>query len=258
MIGTWVTEEVKKAVEMDLFLKTKQESSGWPSHCTTVEDKEKYIVDYEAKEGIKLDSNSIIKNPGRRQVAKLALNSFWGRWGMNGNKTQLSFVNTIEEFNKMFLDESKELYAELEKLGKDVLYFDTDSIIYKSRGDNDPPLGDYLGDFTNELEDDDFITTFVSGGPKNYAYETRKGKSVCKIRGFTLNYRNSLNLNFNTVRSLVRDLDMTSTIPIVNPNKIVRDKKKRKVTNNEETKLYKLVYDKRVICDDFTTIPYGY
>lgn len=94
---------------IDLFLKTKQESSGWPSHCSTAEDKEKYIVDYEAREGIKLDANSIIKNPGRRQVAKLALNSFWGRWGMNANKTQLSFANTIEEFNKLFLDESKEV-----------------------------------------------------------------------------------------------------------------------------------------------------
>lgn len=55
------------------------------------------------------------------------------------------------------------LYGELSKLGRDVLYFDTDSIVYKSTATNDPALGDYLGDFTNELDDDDFITTFVSG-----------------------------------------------------------------------------------------------
>ena len=51
-----------------------------------------------------------------------------------------------------------------------------------------PPLGDYLGELTNELDDDDHITTFVSGGPKNYAYQTKNGKSVCKVRGFTLNH----------------------------------------------------------------------
>ena len=44
------------------------------------------------------------------------------------------------------------LYAELDKLQRDVLYFDTDSIIYASNGTNDPPLGNYLGDFTDELD----------------------------------------------------------------------------------------------------------
>lgn len=54
------------------------------------------------------------------------------------------------------------LYGEMEKLGQDVLYHDTDSIIYASNGKNDPPLGNFLGDFTDEL-DGDTITTFVSG-----------------------------------------------------------------------------------------------
>ena len=41
----------------------------------------------------------------------------------------------------------------------------------------EPLLGDYLGDLTDEL-DGDYITTFISGGPKNYAYLTNNGKSV--------------------------------------------------------------------------------
>lgn len=45
----------------------------------TEEQKADYVLQYEAKEGVKLDPSSIIKNPGRRQVAKLALNSFWGK-----------------------------------------------------------------------------------------------------------------------------------------------------------------------------------
>ena len=43
-----------------------------------------------------------------------------------------------------------------------VLYHDTDNIIYASDGVNDPPLGNFLGDFTDEL-DGDVITIFVLG-----------------------------------------------------------------------------------------------
>ena len=50
------------------------------------------------------------------------------------------------------------------------LYFDTDSIVYISRpGSSDPPVGDYLGDLTDEL-DGRHIIEFISDGPKNYAY----------------------------------------------------------------------------------------
>lgn len=54
------------------------------------------------------------------------------------------------------------LYSEMNKLGRQVLYHDTDSIIYASDGVNDPPLGNFLGEFTDEL-DGDTISTFVSG-----------------------------------------------------------------------------------------------
>ena len=56
------------------------------------------------------------------------------------------------------------LYSVLEKLHKRVLYYDTDSVIYVSRaGQYDPPLGDYLGDFTDELEAEERIVESVSG-----------------------------------------------------------------------------------------------
>ena len=34
------------------------------------------------------------------------------------------------------------------------------------------PLGDYIGEMTNELDDDDFIIEFTTAGPKNYSYKT--------------------------------------------------------------------------------------
>lgn len=174
------------------------------------------------------------------------------------------------------------LYEEMDKLGRSVLYHDTDSIIYASNGINDPPLGNFLGEFTDEL-DGDSITTFVSGnyyliyslisnviiflytyfflfsgGPKNYGFKTREGKTCCKVRGFTLNFRNVQLLNFDSIQKLVCEMDTSSTISIRNPTKITTDGKRRRVVNKEETKLYRVVYDKRVIQPDLTTLPYGY
>lgn len=54
------------------------------------------------------------------------------------------------------------LYDQLDKLGERVIYYDTDSIIYKDGAEN-LKLGDYLGELTNELDEGDVIETFVSG-----------------------------------------------------------------------------------------------
>jgi hypothetical protein len=57
------------------------------------------------------------------------------------------------------------LYGVLDSLRERVLYFDTDSVIYVSRPDEyDPPLGDYLGDLTDELKQGEHIVEYVSGG----------------------------------------------------------------------------------------------
>jgi hypothetical protein len=56
------------------FLKQKTEASGYPSSVSTEADKDAYIKAYEDYEGVKLDKNKIAKNPGRRFIAKLALN----------------------------------------------------------------------------------------------------------------------------------------------------------------------------------------
>lgn len=79
------------------------------------------------------------------------------------------------------------LYELLDLLQTRVLYWDTDSVIYTLKeGELEPPVGDYLGELTNELSEDDWITEFVCNGPKNYAYKTYKGKEVCKVKGFSI------------------------------------------------------------------------
>ena len=46
------------------------------------------------------------------------------------------------------------LLSMMRKLGKRVLYYDTDSIVYVSRsGDEEPEIGDMLGDWDSQLDE---------------------------------------------------------------------------------------------------------
>ena len=101
--GTWCTPEIEKAIEkgyvlikihevwhfprnqrqtglfaeyVNTWLKSKQEASGWPGWCQTVEQKGRYIQEYQQREGIRLDISNIEKNPGRKATAKLMLNRY--------------------------------------------------------------------------------------------------------------------------------------------------------------------------------------
>ena len=92
------------------------------------------------------------------------------------------------------------LYEYLQLLQQQVLYFDTDSVIYSHQpGQPDIIPGNYLGEMTDELEGD-HIVEFTSAGPKNYGYITNTGKTCCKVRGFTLNVRGSQQLNYDVMR----------------------------------------------------------
>jgi hypothetical protein len=149
------------------------------------------------------------------------------------------------------------LYAVLDLLGEACLYYDTDSCIYVcTPGMKEPPTGDYLGDLTNELPPNRYMEEFVSAGPKNYAYRLDDGSEVCKVRGFTLNFRNSKLINFQAIKDMVVHGKGGKTV--VNPGKINRDVRKRKVYNREERKKYSMVYTKRVVLPNLNTVPYGY
>ena len=155
------------------------------------------------------------------------------------------------------------LYELLERLDRRVLYYDTDSVIYVSReGEWEPQTGDFLGELTNELESDNHIVTFVSGGPKNYAYKLarpdRNGYLThCKVRGITLNYRNQFLVNFDSMSHMVRG-EGPSKVQVFDPYKILRNKKTTQIETKEEKKFYQVVYTKRVRFENFDTVPYGY
>ena len=154
------------------------------------------------------------------------------------------------------------LYDLLDLLQERVLYYDTDSVIYVHEpGKPDPPLGNYLGDLTDELDPGDYITTFVSGGPKNYAYVTNNGKSQTKIRGITLNHATAKKINPSVIRGLVHlhvNCHTHAKVTVDIPFKITRDKEEKNIVTKKMKKDYRIVYNKRVIKENYETLPYGY
>ncbi|XP_049826260.1 uncharacterized protein LOC126266399 [Aethina tumida] len=338
--GTWVIAEVVKALEkgyrivevfevwtyetrqynhaagqpglfiemMNKFIKIKQEASVWPADCINdVVKQQQYLVDFEEAEKVKLTPERIENNPGLRSLAKLMLNSFWGKFGQRENQPQTTIVNDPQEcfdllahpsknvnsitpvneqtvvINWEYADEAVEslptvnvviaafvtaqarlkLYEYLEMLDTRVLYYDTDSVIYVSSNHfPDPPTGKFIGDMTDELEVygiGSYITEFVSGGPKNYAYSvwsTTKQciEHVCKVKGIALTYSASQFINYGKIKQMV--LEKTDPIRLTSMN-FVRTKDHRVVTK-EETKTYRTNSTKRLFMDDNSSRPFGY
>ena len=152
--GTWVVDKVKKAVEIgykvldvyeiwqyktlqydknepnkkglfasyiDAFFMIKLYASGYPDDCLTEEDKNKYIEDYFEVEKVKLDKNKIVKNPGLRSVAKLCLNSFWGKFGQRNNLTKTKVIDSRDKLLELLRNPKKEIISIL-LVNDDVLY----------------------------------------------------------------------------------------------------------------------------------------
>ena len=157
------------------------------------------------------------------------------------------------------------LYDSLNTLHEQVLYFDTDSVLYKWRpGQPSIATSDFLGDMKNELDDGDVINEFVSGGAKNYAYTTREGKTECKVRGFTLNSRGAAVLNFQTMKNnILAELEAPEetrrTTNILNPFFFKRDLEGKTIKVVPRVKKYGIVFDKRVVnVDTKSSYPYGF
>ena len=104
-----------------------------------------------------------------------------------------------------------------------------------------------------------WIEEFVSCGPKNYSFRVNTGEIVCKVRGFSLNYKSSLILNFESMKEALVAWKRNEKKELVTvKTELVRDKYKPKVFNRVISKHYGVVYDKRKILPDFTSIPFGF
>jgi hypothetical protein len=68
------------------------------------------------------------------------------------------------------------------------------------------------------------------------------------VKGITLNYRNSLDINFDTVKDMATGARKDSVV-VLN-NIISRDKNSTNIVTKKGKNVYQIVFDKRVICED--------
>ena len=138
MVGTWTTVElnyalkrgykIKRIIEVydykqarddlfseyiDLWLKLKQQADGWPTWVKTEEDKDLYIENFFKNENVKLDSDNIEKNSALRFIAKLFLNTLWGKLAQRPNLPQTKICNDYDDYFKLATDPEKVIKGEL-------------------------------------------------------------------------------------------------------------------------------------------------
>jgi hypothetical protein len=108
---------------INTFLKLKAETSEYRNWVQCPEDEDRYFSEFHKIEGIQLDKDPIGPNPAKRSLAKLCLNSMWGKLTERNNRTR----------TKMITD-PQELYRFLAKPGIEVaaLVFDSDDVVSAS------------------------------------------------------------------------------------------------------------------------------
>ena len=84
------------------------EASGWPKDADSETKKRQFLADFKEREGINLDYAELEKggNSGLRSLAKLMLNSMWGKFGQRVNKTQVVHFTSPDEFQE-FLESDR-------------------------------------------------------------------------------------------------------------------------------------------------------
>ena len=151
------------------------------------------------------------------------------------------------------------LWKKLHELGERVLYYDTDSVIYKTGpGELHLERGPYLGDLTNELEEGRYITEFVSTGPKSYAYRDNKGAQVIKFKGISKTLYNVSKINLETMVKCVSDASFRVSQVDGARNMLFNIDKFGRIKTKFQMKTFRMVYTKRYIGDNYITFPFGY
>ena len=299
--GTWCSVELMKALEkgyriiqmhevwhfpqksdtlfkeyIDTFAKIKLEASGYPKDCVTDEQKQRYVNDILENQGIQLDPTKINYNPGLRALAKLMLNSFWGKFTQRSNLVKTEQIENPQVFfDCLTSDEITVLDADL--MSDEILEIRHeygDKFVQPEPNTNVVIAAfttayarlqlydelDMLQDLTDELGGE-HITVFASGGPKNYCYKTSGGKTEVKVRGITLDCTARQKVNFEVICTMVflrAECGVTGQVSVDIPFRITRNTRTKEIQTKRMKKDHCVVYNKRVIIDDYKTLPYAY
>ena len=307
---------------INMWLQTKQEASGWTlEQQNDIEKQREFFNDYKEREGVELNPDNMTKNNGLRFIAKLMLNSFWGKLAQRPNmpttalcKTQHEFYNLLRQADdkeikingikimndrailvnheKVNLEDCSpgntnvaiasfvtsyarlHLYKYMDRVVQSnpdhLLYFDTDSVIFvEKKGENMLQTGNFLGELTDEIADygeGAYIREFVSGGPKNYAYEVVKPDGSTSVVTKTKGIRtDGLVLQTLTLKKMIEFVelyingveDVERTTMRVKQHRFCVNPHTHEVFTADVFKIYRVVSEKRRIIGN-RTLPFGY
>lgn len=148
-----------------------------------------------------------------------------------------------------------------------VLYFDTDSIIFTELpSDNDSlPMGDLLGNLTDEIDSSLRIVKFYSHGPKSYGLylesienSSEFVKPILKNKGIQLTYETADVLTYDWFQKAAEDYYHGRLTSIKVPQFNISADRHHNVSSSHFYKLIQPTSDKRRILTSGFTYPYGY
>jgi adenine-specific DNA methylase len=142
---------------------------------------------------------------------------------------------------------------------------DTVSVIYIQPTDGAALVktGDCVGALTSEIKPGEYISEFVSGGPKNYAFKTcntvtAMESTVCKVRGITLTA--SQLVNFARIKHMILKGNEQDTATVHTERKIKRKRGvgRVQIVTEPDYKTYRVSFFKRRRLQDNTSVPFEY
>ena len=82
---------------INMFLCIKTQASGYPDSVCTLKQRQEYMEEYACNEGVILNPQLIERNPSLQSITKLALNSFYGKFGQHSNMSKMAFITCYEK-----------------------------------------------------------------------------------------------------------------------------------------------------------------
>ena len=134
LTGTWCTPELDAALSVgyqvvewhevlhwetssdtlfqdyiNTFVRLKTEASGYPRNVVTPQQCQEYADTLREKEGVSIRHENVRKNPGLRTIAKLLLNSLYGKFAQRSTQKRHEFITNAAQLFKTMGDPSKKV-----------------------------------------------------------------------------------------------------------------------------------------------------
>ena len=92
---------------INMFLHIKTQASGYLDSVCSLKQRQEDIEEYASNEGVIVYPKLIECNPGLRSIAKLALNSFYGKFGQCSNMSMTAYITSYENLYNFLTDQTK-------------------------------------------------------------------------------------------------------------------------------------------------------